>query len=329
MSFGVVSLGMALYFWQKRGELYALLMEGSGHFEELRQRAVLAQEGQTEAEAKLKTLREGTTRLKRAVDEARERSTELTRRLEEKEQEARLVTERLESQKAMLERHLERTMEAQKRNEEREAAGATAIAEAQREFAQRASAAKAEAERRVAPLKSRIEELERALALSDARANKAAAAPQAPAVPAAVKVEPGSATNIVELKEELKRLRRRIAQADRLFAQMRGLKEMVEERSHNWEIALRKLSTWILAERRAPEAAKPPEAIGPLVGQALAAIGAQLIDDDELDLDATRRREPAGASRAADMDAPESDALEGVDAESDASSGSSTSSGAT
>jgi chromosome segregation ATPase len=308
MSFAVVSLGMALYFWQKRGELYALLMEGSSRFEELRQRAQTASEAQTAAEERLKATREASTRLERAVDEAREKSTELTRRLEAKEQEARLVAERLETQKAVLERHLERTMEVQRRTEEREAAGSNAVAEAQREFAQKAAAVKAEAERRVQPLRQKIEELERALAIADARASKAVVVkPAAHVDPAALANAAAAAASADEMKDELKRLRRRIAQADRLFGQMRGLKEMVEERSQNWEIALRKLSTWIISERGVA-GARPPEAIGPLVGQALAAIGAQLIDDDDLDV---IDRPAQGAVRASNMDS-DSDVVTGA-----------------
>jgi len=78
---------------------------------------------------------------------------------------------------------------------------------------------------------------------------------------------------------ELHRLKRKIAQYARLYNSMKGLREMSEERNRNWEVALQRLATWILEEKGFSPLAL---AVGPLVGQAMQAIGAQLIDDHEI-----------------------------------------------
>jgi len=77
----------------------------------------------------------------------------------------------------------------------------------------------------------------------------------------------------------LRRLRRKVAQYDRLYSSMKGLREMSEERNRNWEVALGRLASWILEEKGVQHL---PQAIGPLVGQAMQLIGAQLIDDQEI-----------------------------------------------
>lgn len=97
---------------------------------------------------------------------------------------------------------------------------------------------------------------------------------------------------------ELRKLKRKIAQYDRLYSSMKGLREMSEERNRNWEVALRKLSLWVLAEEgeTRPDLAQLP--IGPLVAKSLQAIGAQLIDESEKGF---------GAEQTESMDAPEGD----------------------
>lgn len=100
---------------------------------------------------------------------------------------------------------------------------------------------------------------------------------------------------------ELRKLKRKISQYDRLYSSMKGLREMSEERNRNWEVALRKLSLWILADEHQarPELAQLP--IGPLVAKSMQAIGAQLIDDDE-------HSPGAAVSDSMDDDAPNLDA---------------------
>ncbi len=72
--------------------------------------------------------------------------------------------------------------------------------------------------------------------------------------------------------------RRKYKHFSRLYSTMRGLKEMVEERNQNWEIALRALSTWVCQKNNKNISS---EKIGVLVGEALEAIGETLLIEDE------------------------------------------------
>lgn len=75
--------------------------------------------------------------------------------------------------------------------------------------------------------------------------------------------------------EELKRWQLKVARLEQLYASMKGLREMAEERNRNWETALRVFAAHIL-ERPAIDVG-----IGLLVGEALEKIGATLVYEDE------------------------------------------------
>ena len=82
-------------------------------------------------------------------------------------------------------------------------------------------------------------------------------------------------------------LRRRSTQNETLFHSMRGLRDMSDERSQNWEIALKKMATWILTSSPVAIPNDPilSLSIGPVVGEALARIGSSLVEftaEDEL-----------------------------------------------
>ena len=82
-------------------------------------------------------------------------------------------------------------------------------------------------------------------------------------------------------------LRRRSTHNETLFTSMRGLREMSDERSQNWEIALKKMATWILTSSSVAQPNDPilAQSIGPIVGEALARIGSSLLEfsaEDEL-----------------------------------------------
>ncbi|MBC7660725.1 MAG: hypothetical protein H7249_13600 [Chitinophagaceae bacterium] len=80
--------------------------------------------------------------------------------------------------------------------------------------------------------------------------------------------------------EELKRWQLKVARLEQLYASMKGLREMAEERNENWETALRYFALHILGNK-SPEATAEAANIGSLVGAALEKIGATLVDDDE------------------------------------------------
>ena len=77
--------------------------------------------------------------------------------------------------------------------------------------------------------------------------------------------------------EELKRWQLKVARLEQLYATMKGLRELAEERNENWETALRFFALHILGKTPALSA---ESSIGSLVGEALEKIGATLVDDD-------------------------------------------------
>lgn len=257
--------GLALYYFRRSTGLFSLLVEGANRFEEMRQRTALLEQAVGKADERLKQHRDQSSRHEKAVDEAREKVADLTRRVEAKELESRAIAEKLELQKGHLEKML-----AKAEARAIAAEGARQAIEAELRAAQQELAAAAQ---------------EWALKEKDWRSQSAATK---------LTVDKGEASTDAA---EIKRLKRKIAQYDRLYASMKGLREMTDERNKNWETALRKLSLWILTDSPKSRPGAKPRDIGPLVAQAMTAIGAQLIDENEVE--APR---PSGAARAAGMD---------------------------
>lgn len=240
-----ITAGLALYYWRRSAGLYSLLVEGANRFEELRHRNAQLEQALLKSEDKFKQNREQTAKLTQGMDEARDKAADLTRRLETKEHEIRLVTEKLELQKGHLEKQLAKTNEMLKISEEQRSGTREKIATLEQELILRDKDWQAK--------------------LKDVEQNQAELERKAKAL------DP----------TELKKLKRKIAQYDRLYASMKGLREMSEERNRNWEVALRKLSLWVLAEggEERPDLKQLP--IGPLVAKSMQAIGAQLIDEND------------------------------------------------
>lgn len=269
--------GLALYYWRRSASLYALLVEGANRFEEVRQRSVALEAGIQRSDERLKQQRDLQLELSADLDAAREQAAQATQRLEMKEHEIRVVTEKLELQKGHLERQWLKAQEQLTRlDEERQALGA-ALEQARRE----AAAANQTTERELAALRaehhlrerdwqSRLKEAERAREAAERHVAKVS------------EVKDKNA----DASAEVRRLKRKVAQYDRLYASMKGLREMSDERNRNWEVALRKLAGHVVGQHGASQhgiskadAAEAP--LGPLVGKALQIVGAQLIDDGE------------------------------------------------
>ncbi|MBM4252317.1 MAG: hypothetical protein FJ146_10135 [Deltaproteobacteria bacterium] len=262
MGFAAITSGIAIYQWRRAAGLYSLLVEGANRYEELRQRGTSLEQLSKQHEDQFRKQSEANKRINQSLDEARAQTATLTQRLEQKTHEIHVVTEKLELQKKHLERQLAKAEEQ------------TTIAEQQRlDAVARLTAS----ERQLSELQrtSREEKstLQQELSLRDkdwqARLYEAEKA-KVSAEKAAKSGDP----------VELKRYKRKVAQYDRLYASMKGLRELSEERNRNWEVALSKLSLWILEEKGITPI---PKAIGPLVGTALQSIGAQLITDIEGD----------------------------------------------
>lgn len=78
--------------------------------------------------------------------------------------------------------------------------------------------------------------------------------------------------------EELRRWQLKVARLEQLYASMKGLREMAEERNENWETALRYFAAHVLGRQfDTLEGAS----IGALVGEALEKIGATLVQDED------------------------------------------------
>ncbi len=261
-----VTGGLAVYYWRRATGLYSLLVEGANRFEELRHRSTQLEQLLAKDEEKFKTHRDSTGRLTQAMEDARDKAVELTRRLELKEHEARLVEGKLELQKGHLEKQLTKTLDMLRIAEEQRLEATTGTRE------------------RIATLEQELilKDKDWQVKLRDLERDKAA-----------IERKAKDADPI-----ELKKLKRKIAQYDRLYASMKGLREMSEERNRNWEVALRKLSAWVLESRGKSYGnsdLSPQAPIGPLVAKAMQSIGAQLLDENEPDT-------ASGASRAAAMD---------------------------
>lgn len=75
--------------------------------------------------------------------------------------------------------------------------------------------------------------------------------------------------------DSIQKSKRKAKTMEQLYTSMKGLRDMAEERSNNWEIALRHFACHILDKQ--PKDGSP---IGPLVGDALEKIGANLVLDE-------------------------------------------------
>lgn len=266
--------GLAVYYFRRSTGLYSLLVEGANRFEETRVRLQSLEMAAAKSEDRFKSQREHSIKLESAVEEAREKSAELARKLEAKEHEGRVIAEKLELQKGHLEKMLAKA-EAKITGHD----AAVASLEEQLRTARVALAASAEElSLRERDWRSRLAEFERDKQSLEKRARSADPA-------------------------EMRKLKRKIGQYERLYSSMKGLREMTEERNRNWEVALRKLSQWVITEGPGRRGGAAPQEIGPLVGQALTAIGAQLIDERE-----TFSR-PEGAMSASTMDDEAADDL--------------------
>ena len=80
--------------------------------------------------------------------------------------------------------------------------------------------------------------------------------------------------------EEMLEFRRKAVHYLKLYNAMKGLREIAEDRNKNWEVALRKLAAHVVQNTSKGRKVMNVEGmgIGPLVGEAMERIGAQLID---------------------------------------------------
>ena len=258
----VIGTGLSFYFWRKSSSLYALLVEGANRFEELRNRTTSLEQIVAKHDEKSRLAREGAARLEKAVSDARDKSAELLKKLETKTAESQIISDKLELQKDFLEKQLIKAQDQLRQSEEQKD-----VLKAERDRLQTDIAREKDARARAVVAAERggeLKEKELTLRLKDAERSVEVMKKKFAAV------DPN----------EIRKVKRKIVQYERLYASMRGMREMVDERNKNWEVALTKFARWIVLEAAGPDA-KVPDQIGPLVGKALDLIGAQLVDDQE------------------------------------------------
>jgi chromosome segregation ATPase len=273
----LLAAGLTVYFWRKSTGLYSLLVEGANRFEELRARNAQLEQAVVKGDEKLRGQRDAVARVEKIASENREKAAELSQKIAAKDAEAKLVSEKLELQKTFLEKQLAKAQEQLRASEEQR----DGLAAARQELEQKLARALADGEKtaNAAREEGKLRERELVAQMRDLEKTADAAKAKADAVDPV----------------EIKKVRRKIAQYDRLYNSMKGLREMTEERNRNYEVALKKLASYIVAGHQT----KLPDQIGPLVGRALEIIGAQLIDDNAPE---HRLEDEQGAFRAESMD---------------------------
>jgi len=246
-STGLVGI-LAFYMWRKATANYTLLVETATTFDNIRRENLrLSETARTQFE-ELKQLRTGATSARSDADTARRDLADILERMQILETESRRSKERLSQERHQFITQLE-TANGQIEALKNRAADAQAVADLGLTSELKASQ-------------------ERASSLAQ---NLARTQAELTAVKAAVASE----------LEAMHKTRRRNTQLERLYQSMRSLKIMAEERSTNWEHALKDLSTWTLNQ----QAILPAEhikkmSLGELVGGALASIGKSLVEVD-------------------------------------------------
>ena len=244
---GLVGI-LAFYMWRKATANYTLLVETATTFDNIRRENLRLNETARNQFEELKQLRTGAATARSDADTARRDLAEILEKMQILETESRRSKERLSQERHQFITQLE-TSNAQIESLKNRATDAQAVADL--------------------GLTSELKAAqERASSLTQ---NLARTQAELTAVKAAVANE----------LETMHKTRRRNTQLERLYQSMRSLKIMAEERSTNWDHALKDLSTWTLNH----QAILPAEhikkmSLGELVGGALASIGKSLVEVD-------------------------------------------------
>ena len=251
----ILAVGIAVHYFRRTSSLYALLVEGANRYEELRGELARIEKARQSADAAALAAAEREVSLDKELKAERTRAATALQLAESKENELRFVREKLELQKNHLIKQLEQS-------QSREATLAAKLEDVSEKFNALSNRRDESKQKEVADLRQELRETREKLGLAEKQA-----------------AELERRTKDID-PTEFRQLKRRLLQYDRLYTSMRGLRDMADERNRNWETALRKLAAWTLQNHRPGASARPiPESIGPLVGQALEAIGATLVDD--------------------------------------------------
>lgn len=287
-----------VYFWQRAKTLQTVIKDAASRLDVARKQVFYLEENLAKAADKTEKFRENTQKLEEAFDESRDKlasvqkqfesqetsyNAELNRlqlRLEHQNEQVRVMTEQLiyndRTRRETVQAHEKLLTETESRVQRMEA-------DLQQKYRDQES-------ERFRDLKDQLRRGEGEIGrlkheLLTLKTN------QQPAITA----------------EEVQDAKRRAAHYEKLYYGMKSLREMSDDRSRNWETALRQLSIFVLENSAKiagiPTTSKreisPNMPLGPLIGEALEVAGGRLVDDSEggIDMEAIAQKvlsEPMG-----------------------------------
>lgn len=252
---------LAFVCWRKAMGFHTLLMESSSRFEALKQHASKAERENTKLAERNEALKEANLRFEKQLNANKSKIDGDFKRMESRALEAEdrstqmeLKLDHLRPQVEALTRQLSESEQALKEAQ-------TKLSYASAAVDKRVSAAKEDFDKQLEDAKRRYKELEQQARRSEnelSRVRKAAG-----------DLDP----------EKIKDIARKASHFENLYRSMRGLREMADERNKNWEVALGKLSSWILNQQK-PRLDSTNMTLGPMVGAALELIGERLVQDE-------------------------------------------------
>jgi len=255
----IIASFLAIYFWRLSSGYMTILKEGANRYEEIRKHLRNSEENAQHTQRSLKELRDSEKQLASSLRDRNERLSDLERQLETKQKEHQHKITSLELQKNHLLKQVDQLTDRLMLAEQ-----TLASEQEQKMIRKPAEEQTAKVSEKIMDLQRRFQESEKILRQKDSA--------------------------IVRLEEQLKingpekmtQVKRRLAHYERLYASMKSLREMADERNENWEGALQKMASWILLKNESPNSESHlPKSIGPLVGEALEKIGATLVDDSK------------------------------------------------
>ena len=255
----LAALSLAFVYYSRSANLYALVADASSQSEAAKKSQQRAEYELKQIRDKLEETREQMHKSERSLDDARcrlqnvaQEKNDLKKSFEAKGEQERRQLEHLSEQVKVLSEQL-----------------AEAVAEKQRVTRERdelVSGADSKAKAQLKPLQDEVRSLRQHNQDQEKELKKA-------------KSDVEKAVAVLKTVDpiQMKKYKQRLASMEQLIVSMRGLRELAEERSQNYELALRKLSCYIV---KAPETESAGAPLGPLVGEALEKIGATFFEDD-------------------------------------------------
>lgn len=292
-----VITGTALiYFWQRSQKLQTLIKEMANRLDVGRKQIHYLEENLARAADKTEKFRENTQKLEQAYDETRAKFTSLQKQFDGQEAgfnaEVNRLQLRLEHQTEQVRVMSEQLGQSDRSRKEAVQAYDKLLGESDN----RAQKIEREWQQRTREQENdRIREARETLKQRESELNHLRHEL------ATLKATPAQ----VATAEEVQDAKRRAAHYEKLYYGMKSLREMSDDRSKNWETALRQFAVYII-ETSAKVAGIPattkreinPNApLGPLIGEALEIAGGKLVENDGIDMEAIAQKvlsEPMG-----------------------------------